>query len=96
MAVRALTLRARLNQLEWRVRVVETIQEREGHELLARWLAASDANVEHWLDLEEATQSAGSRANVMSLASGRAVLDAIAASLYELPEDDEAIGQPST
>ncbi len=90
-AMRPVTLRARLNQLERRVRVVESLEEREGRELLARWLAASDANVEHWLDLEESTQAAGSRANVVMLASGRAVLDAIAESLYELPADDEEL-----
>ncbi len=90
-AMRPVTLRARLNQLERRVRVVESSEEREGRELQARWLAASDANVEHWLDLEEAIESAGSRTEALALASGRAVLDAIAASLYELPEDDEEL-----
>lgn len=91
MAVRALTLRARLSQLERRVRVVESWQEREGRELLARWLAASDANVKLLLDFEEVVAFAGSRTEALALASGRAVLDAIAASLFALPEVDEGL-----
>ena len=88
-AMRPVTLRARLNQLERRVRVVESNEEREGHELLARWLAANDANVEWLLDYEESVAFAGSRAEALALASGRAVLEAIAESLFALPEDAE-------
>jgi len=87
--MRPVTLRARLNQLERRVRVVGSYEEREGRELLSCWSAASDANVEHYLDYEEAVQAAGSRAKALALASGRATLLDIAESLFVLPDKNQ-------
>ena len=75
-------LATRIEQVEQRVHVHESWQERQSRELLTAWLAESDEGAELWLGYEEAVEAAGSQWAALASAEGRAAIEAVVASIY--------------
>ncbi len=85
MAVRPLTLRARIARLERTLpSPAETRAQRQSRNLLTAWLAGSDEAVELWLDYEEHVLEAGSQAGAMRLENARTLTLVISEKLYVL------------
>ena len=54
-----MTLRARLDRLEWELRPYESEAQRYSRELLTPWLATCDQGAELWAEYEDTRQSFG-------------------------------------